>query len=445
VQRNALVTVSLQTFMGAGFGREAPMVIFDYPLFLVGSDLTPVTQRIGEFVNMLTKWVPQTKTKGMVISEKPKVTGADYADALKNFQNMFLQKQWGDGMFMDMPTKAKVDWILTGTDRARTDLNGTNGKISPKGGILTMEVLATALAMAGGRPEYLPVLIAYFMQNTGETTSSAGSSHGLIVNGPIGTQIRMACKFGLLGPDPNHPANASIGRAIRFVFMNVGGCTAGLGSIAQFGESRHTGIIIAEDEPSMPATWDPFNTEFYAVKKGTNTTTVISPASVRAFTQRGNGNEPTPEIEAEEGLRRCANTFKQVGYRAAPPALVTANAFMLYPSSTCGVLDGIYGSKAKIKETIAKYCFAALGEYQDATEFLRLLADQKKTLSDMPAKSPLATATNIMLICAGGDHPSRAMCIPGSKAAKTAEIVLPKAWNDLLAQTVKDLGPMPEV
>jgi hypothetical protein len=429
--------------MGEGFGKEAPMVIFDYPLFLVGSDLTPVRQRISEFVNFLTKWVPQTKAKAIIVSEKPKVAGKDYVEALQNFHNLFLQKQWGDGLSVTMPTKERVDWILTGTDKGRDELISATGKISPKGGIFTYEVLSTALAMAGGRPEYLPVLIAYFNQNTGESTSSGSSCHGLVVNGPISRQIRMGFKFGNLGPDPNHPATGCIGRAIRFVFQNVGGCTPGLGNINPFGEGRHVGVIIAEDEENAPEKWDPFNTEYYATKKGTNTTTVITPASVRAFTQRGNGNEPTPEIEAEEGLRRCANTFKQVGYRATPPALVTASAFMLYPSSTCDVLNGIYGSKAKVKETIAKYCFAALDEYQDATEFLRLLTNNKKALSDMPARTPLATAPNIMLICAGGDHPSRAMCIPGSRGSKTVEIVQPKAWSDLLKQAETDLGPLP--
>jgi hypothetical protein len=434
--------------MGEGFGREGPMVVFEQPVFLVGSDLTPIRQKIGEFVNFLTKWQPATKTKGIVVSEKPRVTGKDYADAQQNFQNIFLKKNWGDGLFMAMPIKDRVDWILTGTDRNRDEpvLLGTGGKITPKGGILTMEVLATNLAMAGGRPEYLPVLEAYFKQSAGESPTSSGSAHGLIVNGPIAKQIRMAHKFGLLGPDPNHPANGSIGRAIRLVYMNVGGCVAGLGSITQFGEARHAGLIIAEDEDNLPKGWDPFTTEYYGVRKGTNMVTMINPASIRAFTHRGNGDEPSPEVEAAEGLRRCANTIKQVGYRSVPPSLVTPTAFVLYSSFTCGVLAGIYGTKQKIKEAIASFCYASLDEFQDATEFLRLLESQKKSVKDISARTQLIPdPRNIMLICAGGDHPSRALCIPGTRFTGTiTEIKLPKSWDDLLAQAVKDLGPLPE-
>ncbi len=422
------------------------MVVFEQSLFLVGSNLTPVSQRIGEFVNFLTKWQPLTKTKGVVVSEKPKVSGKDYSDAQQNFQNLFLKKNWGDGLFMAMPSKDRVDWVLTGTDRNRDEPVVGNGKITPKGGILTMEVLATNLAMAGGRPEYLPVLEAYFKQNTGESSTSSGSCHGLIVNGPIAKQIRMARKFGLLGPDPNHPANGAIGRAIRLVFMNVGGCVAGLGTIAQFGEARHVGIVIAEDEDNLPKGWDPFNTEYYGVIKGTNTVTVINPSSIRSFTHRGNGDEPSPAIEAIEGLRRGANTFKQVSYRTAPPSMVAMNAFMLYSSFTCGVLADIFQTKKFVKDTLASFCFAPIDEFQDATEFLRLLESQKKSTKDFPARTQLIPnpQQSIMLICAGGDHPSRGMCIPASRATKTVEITLPKSWDDLLAQAVKDLGPLPE-
>ena len=455
VQRNALVTVDLQTFMGEGFGRESPMVVFEQSIFLVDSDLTPVRQKIGEFVNFLTKWQPQTKTKGLVVSEKPRVSGKDYAEAQQNFQFLFLKKNWGDGLFMAMPTKDRVDWILTGTDRLRDEPVNPPGKLTPKGGILTMEVLAANLAMAGGRPEYLPVLETYFKQTSGESTTSSGVPHGLIVNGPIAKQIRMAHKFGLMGPDPNHPANGAIGRAIRLVYQNVGGCTAGLGTIAQFGEARHVGVIIAEDEDNLPKGWDPFNTEYYSVKRGTNTAIWIYPYSIRAFTHRGNGDEPSPEIEATEGLRRCANTIKQVGYRTVPPSLVIGFAFVLYSSFTCGVLAGIFGAKQNVKAAIASFCYAAKDEFQDATEFLRLLESQKKTINDVPDRVPLIRDPHsIQIICAGGDHPSRAMCIPGiitnvpsninTDAAKNIEIRLPKNWNDLLAQAEKDLGPMPE-
>ena len=43
----------------------------------------------------------------------------------------------------------------------------------------------------------------------------------VIVNGPIAKQIRLNSGFGCLGPDPQHPAGASIGRALRLLQQNV--------------------------------------------------------------------------------------------------------------------------------------------------------------------------------------------------------------------------------
>jgi len=76
--------------------------------------------------------------------------------------------------------------------------------------------------MAGGRPEYLPVLIAAVEACFDPTTNfeqlqaaSGGAFPVIVVNGPIAKQIRLNSGFGCLGPDPQRPAGAGIGRALR--------------------------------------------------------------------------------------------------------------------------------------------------------------------------------------------------------------------------------------
>ena len=67
-----------------------------------------------------------------------------------------LTNLWGDGLPVWPATRERVDWILQRQRRfrARTSF----GKFPPRGGVTTVETCAIALAMAGGRPEYLPVL-----------------------------------------------------------------------------------------------------------------------------------------------------------------------------------------------------------------------------------------------------------------------------------------------
>ena len=130
-----------------------------------------------------------------------------------------LANLWGDGLPLWPATRERVDWILRGTPRPREHVLG---KFPPRGGVTTVETCAIALAMAGGRPEYLPVLIAAveaFLDpesSSEQLQATSGSAFPVvIVNGPIAKQIRLNSGFGCLGPDPQRPAGASIGRALR--------------------------------------------------------------------------------------------------------------------------------------------------------------------------------------------------------------------------------------
>src|SRR5450759_4534416 len=132
-----------------------------------------------------------------------------------------------------------------GTDLPRDRLLG---KLLPKGGYATVESVAVAAAMAGCRPEYLPVLIAaveatldprVYHQHMQSTTGNAHPA--VIVNGPVARQIRVNSGYGCLGPSSVYPAGAAIGRALRLLLMNVGGAIPGTGSMAiHGGPARYT-------------------------------------------------------------------------------------------------------------------------------------------------------------------------------------------------------------
>ena len=137
------------------------------------------------------------------------VEGATYEDALVKANNLLLTNLWGDGLPLWPATKERVDWILRGSTLPRTHVLG---KFPPRGGITTVETCAIALAMAGGRPEYLPVLVAAVDACLAAEgfdqlqATSGGPFPAVIVNGPIAKQIRLNSGFGLLGPDPQRPA-----------------------------------------------------------------------------------------------------------------------------------------------------------------------------------------------------------------------------------------------
>src|SRR5215510_14678163 len=226
---------------GLGLAPEAAMVTFPIELFLPGSDITPVEARKGEFYDGLTRWTPDLEPAA---GESPMVSvrGTTYEDALVRTNSLMLANLWGDGLPLWPATRERVELILRGSALPRDRVLGT---FPPRGGIATVEICAIALAMAGGRPEYLPVLLAavdaFLAPESGSEQLQAASGSAfpvVIVNGPIGRQIRLNSGFGCLGPDPEHPAGASIGRALRLLQQNVGGALPGIGTMANYGGLR---------------------------------------------------------------------------------------------------------------------------------------------------------------------------------------------------------------
>ena len=220
-----------------------------------------------------------------------------------------MVNMWGDGLPLNAPTGARVDWILKGTDLPSDHVVG---KVMPRGGIATVETIAVSLAMAGGRPEYLPVLIGAMSailhpdMDHDKWQATSGSTYPVvIVNGPIAKQIRLNSGFGLLGPDPQHPAGASIGRAIRLLQQNAGGALPGVGTMAMFGGMRYTNAVFAEDEEGLPDGWVPVCTDKWGMPPGTNAVTVFVGTSATNILRRGVGKEE-PDEEAVQSLRRVA-------------------------------------------------------------------------------------------------------------------------------------------
>ncbi|MGZ8230655.1 MAG: hypothetical protein ACXW2A_12100, partial [Burkholderiales bacterium] len=141
---------------GLGLAPDAPMVTFPIDMFLPGSDLTALGLRKREFYNGLTKWKSEFE-HGNGESKMVAVEGATYEDALVKANNLMIANLWGDGLPVWPATRERVEWILQGTGLPRTH---AFGKFPPRGGVTTVETCAIALAMAGGRPEYMPVAVA---------------------------------------------------------------------------------------------------------------------------------------------------------------------------------------------------------------------------------------------------------------------------------------------
>src|SRR5262245_1733437 len=212
---------------GLGLAPDAAMVTFPIEMFLPGSDISPVQARRREFYDGLTRWRSAFADDGAGEPPMIAVEGSGVEDALARANHLMLANRWGDGLPLWPPTRERVEWILTGATQPRRHRLGT---FPPRRGVTTVESCAVALVLAGGRPEYLPVLVgvveAFLEPASGSEALQAASGSAfpvVIVNGPIGAQSRLNAGFGSLGPDPQRPAGAPIGRALRLLQQNLGG------------------------------------------------------------------------------------------------------------------------------------------------------------------------------------------------------------------------------
>lgn len=158
----------------------------------------------------------------------------------------FLQKDWSDGLPVVTPTESRVKVMLQATPR---DPDEVIGVIPPAGEVATVRGVAIHALMAGCRPEYLPVVLGGLELILREELNMGGvqcTMHGvaplMIVNGPYAEKIGIQGGNGCFGP--GFRANASIGRAIRLMLLNLGGGIAGLASATVFASPiRYTACV----------------------------------------------------------------------------------------------------------------------------------------------------------------------------------------------------------
>ena len=158
----------------------------------------------------------------------------------------FLEKDWSDGFPVVTPTEDRVRRMLTGTRRAPDEVVG---HIPPAGEVATVRTVAIHALMAGCKPEYLPIVLGGIALMLREELNLGGvqcTMHGvaplMIVNGPYAEKVGLRGGNGCFGP--GFRPNATIGRAIRLMLMNLGGGLAGIASATVFASPiRYTACL----------------------------------------------------------------------------------------------------------------------------------------------------------------------------------------------------------
>jgi len=166
----------------------------------------------------------------------------------------FFAKEWSDGLPVVPPTEERLAAMLAAT---RRDPEEAIGLVPPLMAPATIRAVALHAVMAGCKPEYLPVLIGAaacvleerFNLVLLQATTSAAAPF-VLVNGPYAGEIGLSGGTGCFGP--GFRANATIGRALRLMMMNLGGGIPGVTALSGFGGPWRYTYCVAENEEESP-------------------------------------------------------------------------------------------------------------------------------------------------------------------------------------------------
>ncbi|TAK01912.1 hypothetical protein EPO44_08705, partial [bacterium] len=227
---------------------------------------------LSEIINALTT---AAFYKEEAVSEPDEKNNVFMVDGgVGELNELFYERGWTDGLPIIPPTEGNVRAMLS---QSHYEANATLGFLPPSMNPVTVEKLAVNAVLAGCVPDYFPVVLAaveglldeelglYSMQTATNTTAPL-----LIVNGPIVKILCLNAGGNLFGPGCR--ANATIGRAIRLILINIGGEVPGITDPSTHGQPGKYSFCIAEAEDESP--WEPLHVEL-GYPKEQSTVTLI--------------------------------------------------------------------------------------------------------------------------------------------------------------------------
>ena len=153
------------------------------------------------------------------------VSGVNTSQGVIETIEQYYENGWTDGFPIVPPTEDAVSDMINASGRDPYEVLGV---VPPRNGVATVEMVATNAVMAGCKPEYMPVVLAavealldeeFDVQGLQATSDPAAPM--VIVCGPVVQEIGINHGASLFGPGTR--ANATIGRSLRLILINLGG------------------------------------------------------------------------------------------------------------------------------------------------------------------------------------------------------------------------------
>ena len=317
-------------------------------------------------------------------------------------RNIICPTGMGDGLPVVPPTDVKVRAMLDSVGLSPSHIVAEEGV---RGVRFTAEKVAISAVMAGCKPEYMPVIVAAAQAVSEEpfnfhanSTSTNGVGVLVIVSGSIAKRIGINSSTVAMGH--GFRANATIGRAMGLIKINVYGSVPHDMDKSTFGHPGKYSFCFAENDDAIP--WEPLRVEKGYSESDSTVTVFAANSPVQVNTQ----NESAPE----DFLSIAADASIVLGERHSEFVLALSPELMSYIRSAGW-------TKQRIKEFVLERGTRTGRELNEKHRRISLY-----TGGDLDRRIPVVASTDeITVVGAGGDAGPFAMLIG--------------AWGDVISIT----------
>lgn len=370
---------------------------------------------------------------------------------LAEFQRIFLDSGWTDGLPVVPPTEQAVAEFLRFTDLPP---DRSLGAIPPAQRGVTVRHVAVNGVMAGCPPEFMPLLLAFVeAMKDGDFRRPLASTHAWTpycwLNGPVARQLGFDCGQGEIC----EPKNAVLGRFINLAMLNLGGYRVKENRMGTFGYLMPW-CLVEDEAAALKIGWKPYHmqrgysvddstlTAASSINWGNNLVPATSDGARIKDMMAWDAVEKSQMAVASgmpctyraffvtEGVARdLAKTYptKDTLCRALEDAAripLGARAFANYWGNPGSAFDPERYPLFRHEERIADKEGAATTQ---TPPWLAWTGASK--METVPAMAPGKSA----FVVTGDPSRNKSLCVPGGGFA-TIKIALPKAWDALMAE-----------
>ena len=397
----AALTVCSTSFVGLGRAQQKALGSPDLPIATVPhpfgtrsrEELKEIAAKTAdEIARLLCEAPAVASAAGQSAVPAPRAKLIEAPADREELNRLYMKRRCADGLPIVPPTEEAVQRMLRHTKRAPNDIVAT---IAPGMGAATVEYIAIQAVMAGCYPEYLPVLIAaaeavseprFKLQSIQATTNPAAV--WLLVNGPAARWLEVNSGSGCLGPGTW--ANATLGRALRLILMNIGGALPGDMDRATQGQPGKYTFCCAENEDASP--WEPLHVE-RGFATDASTVTVVGALGTWSMNMTARG--------PEEVIAMIGDTMQ---YPASSDYIHAGNPFVILSPQHADLFHAAGWSKAEVKRRLWQASKMRAGRSK-GSELERTATARRAELGEISEDTLLPislTPDNISIVVAGG-------------------------------------------